>query len=664
MKTTRIIGLVLSLMLSITLKAQIKVTTGGNIAMGYTSAPPTNTKVHIVGNTLFTSSSSGYTSGAWIRGNNGLSAANTPDYTWRGDSLTGLFHPASSTICFTLANSEKMRLTSTGLGIGKTASYKVDAKGDINCDSIAYGYRINGKYVLSSRGISTGIFVGNGAGASMTSGANCTATGYQSLNANSTAANNSAFGYQALNLYTGANNSAFGQKALYSCSTGTPNDAFGSFALYSNQTGTHNCAFGDSTLYSNIGNANSAFGTLTLKKNTSGINNSGFGALSTYSNTTGTYNTGLGSAALYSNTTSSYNTAAGYAALYNSTGSSNTATGYKALFNNTTGANNTAAGYYAGQIYSGGSYDTYIGYGADGNTAGLQNAMALGYNAIVSGSNKVVVGSTAVTQIGAYISNWTNLSDSRFKTNVTENVKGLEFIKKLRPVTFKINTSQLDDYLIQNFPDSVKQSHKEGMDFTASSAMIHSGFIAQEVEQAALAVGYSNSIVATPSNEFDTYGLAYAEFVVPLVKAVQEQAATIDSLKEVVSNLQGNKLVNSGIPVDELKNEIEELRQQLNQCCSNPGRATLQSSTSSWLAQNKPNPFNTQTVIEYNVVEEGSASILIFDMNGKLLKTLSIKIPGKGSVTVNGSDLYAGMYYYSLVVNGKEIDTKKMILTE
>jgi hypothetical protein len=123
---------------------------------------------------------------------------------------------------------------------------------------------------------------------------------------------------------------------------------------------------------------------------------------------------------------------------------------------------------------------------------------------------------------------------------------------------------------------------------------------------------------------------------------------------------------------NELKQQVEELKQQVNNCCtassstlSSPDRAnSINNSAISWLAQNKPNPFNSQTVIEYNVVEEGTASIMIFDMNGKLLKTIPVKIPGKGSVLVNANDLVAGMYYYSLLVNGKEIDTKKMILTE
>jgi len=58
-----------------------------------------------------------------------------------------------------------------------------------------------------------------------------------------------------------------------------------------------------------------------------------------------------------------------------------------------------------------------------------------------------------------------------------------------------------------------------------------SGFIAQEVEQAALKSGYNFSGVQTPVNNNTLYTLRYAEFVVPLVKGMQEQQAIIDQLQ-------------------------------------------------------------------------------------------------------------------------------------
>ena len=51
-------------------------------------------------------------------------------------------------------------------------------------------------------------------------------------------------------------------------------------------------------------------------------------------------------------------------------------------------------------------------------------------------------------------------------------------------------------------------------------------------------------------------------------------------------------------------------------------------------------------------------------MQGTLLKTVNLSNTGKGSIIINGGELNAGMYMYSLVANGKEIDTKRMILTK
>lgn len=124
------------------------------------------------------------------------------------------------------------------------------------------------------------------------------------------------------------------------------------------------------------------------------------------------------------------------------------------------------------------------------------------------------------------------------------------------------------------------------------------------------------------------------------------------------------------------QNTIDSLKQQINDCCSKPtGGKTNRTmntttdgssseDTQSYMKQNRPNPFNKETVIEYNIVESGNSSILVFDMNGKLLKTIPVKIPGKGSITISANDFQPGMYYYTLIVNDVEIDTKKMILTQ
>ncbi len=80
---------------------------------------------------------------------------------------------------------------------------------------------------------------------------------------------------------------------------------------------------------------------------------------------------------------------------------------------------------------------------------------------------------------------------------------------------------------------------------------------------------------------------------------------------------------------------------------------------------NVPNPFNQQTSIQYFIpTTSQSASLMIFDLQGKPVKTVAITKFGSSAIIINGNELSPGMFIYSLVVDGKIIDTKRMILTE
>jgi hypothetical protein len=209
---------------------------------------------------------------------------------------------------------------------------------------------------------------------------------------------------------TGHWNTASGYQALYSSSAGNQNTASGTWALYSNTTGGNNSASGFEALYSNTtGYNNTASGSYALFFNTTGFQNtaSGFQALS--SNTTGYYNTASGHAALVVNTTGSNNTASGLEALeYNSDGSYNTAGGVQALHRSCYGVSsgctanyNTALGYLAGvtgrvdNANITGANNTFIGAASGpGTSTQLNNATAIGYQALVSASNSLVLGGT------------------------------------------------------------------------------------------------------------------------------------------------------------------------------------------------------------------------------------------------------------------------------
>jgi hypothetical protein len=336
---------------------------------------------------------------------------------------------------------------------------------------------------------------------------------------------NTALGSKALRSNTiGYGNTATGYNALYHNNTGLGNTSNGYLALYSNTSGRSNTANGSYALYRNTtGEGNTSSGYYALNRNTEGYYNTASGYMALYLNTTGTYNIAIGSNSLFYNTTGLYNSASGSYALHlNTAGESNTANGYNALCYNKTGSNNTAVGAYAGP--------------ADDYTE-LINTSAFGYFAQVSANNSIRIGNTSITRIEGQV-NFSATSDGRFKTNITDNVPGLNFITKLRPVTFHWDIHKLDAFM--GIPDSIyAQSSKMEQARLDKESKVYTGFVAQEVEEAAKACGYDFSGIIKPENEKSQYSLSYAEFVVPLVKALQEQQAIIEELKARIEVLEG-----------------------------------------------------------------------------------------------------------------------------
>ena len=200
------------------------------------------------------------------------------------------------------------------------------------------------------------------------------------------------------------------------------------------------------------------------------------------------------------------------------TGGYNTAVGYQALVVTTTGYGNIGIGCGA---------TPPSGYGA------INNTVIIGYNAATTSSNAVVIGNVSNSSYSIYGS-WANISDGRFKTNIRENVPGLDFILKLRPVTYNLQARKLEHF--KGSKDSLVQAMPDAYD--KAEAIVHTGFVAQEVEQAAQETGFEFSGIHKPQNEKDPYGLAYSEFTVPLVKSVQELSAKNEAQQKTIDELQ------------------------------------------------------------------------------------------------------------------------------
>lgn len=493
----------------------------------------------------------------------------------------------------------------------------------------------------------TNVVYGTNAGASLTTGVENTFIGNNSGRTATTASHNTATGDSSMySTTTGTFNCAFGDDALFSNTTGSYNYAFGYQALKANTGGVSNCAFGYASLRPNTGSNNSGFGHGTLSLNTSGAYNTALGAYAMASNVTGNYNTAIGYLALNKNTATG-NAGLSFEALQNNTsGANNTGAGFQALYSNTTGSNNVALGYTAGFTNTTGTGNTIVGYNSDVAAGTYTNCGAFGNGAIAPGNDIIYMGNST-NLLYCALGVWTG-SDARFKSNVKENVKGIEFISKLRPVTYNFSTEKLEDHMLQNMPDSLKRMHKAALAFDASSKVVRSGFIAQEVEKASEESGYPNSIVHKPTSSTDYYGVSYQEIVVPLVKAVQEQQSMIDSLKKQVAQL--SQIVkatgsNSSSPAGAGNTQSVQLGGDV-----------------AMLGQNVPNPFGDQTIINYNVPQNaGSAQIVFADQNGAVIKTVDIRSKGKGQLSVLANELGSGLYTYSLMIDGRTVDTKKMM---
>lgn len=434
-------------------------------------------------------------------------------------------------------------------------------------------------------------------------------------------------------------NNFFGSSSGNELTTGTDNTSVGHASLFNTTAGRLNTASGTFSLFNNTsGNSNTAFGSQTLFGNTTGEANTAVGILALYSNTTGFNNMAAGNRALFSNVTGCCNIAAGSDALaQNVAGEANVALGHSALFRNT-GNFNTAVGYAAGETFSNISTTTLLGaysYAADD----IINAVAIGYGASVYASNSVVVGNNTTSSIGGQV-NWSKLSDSRFKKNIKEDVPGLSFISQLRPVTYSLDIEALDNRQLTSLPDNTPK--RPGIPAAAPEQMAgirHTGFIAQDVEEVAKKLNYDFSGIDKPAGDKGFYALRYAEFVVPLVKAVQELSKKNEDLQH---------------QIDELRSLIQKQN----------GHAEAYATGNGYVKQNIPNPANNSTSISYFLPDDhGKGQIIITDKKGSTVKAYSVP-GGRGQITIKSGELPSGAYQYSLYSNGKHIDSRQMMITK
>jgi urease beta subunit len=307
-------------------------------------------------------------------------------------------------------------------------------------------------------------------------------------------------------------NTFFGHLSGFSATTGDGNTGIGKNALGGNATGTGNTAIGNGAAISNaVGNSNVAVGESALLNNQSTGRNVAVGAsaLQSFSFNNGgvAYNT--------------HNVAIGRASL--------------ATLNGTSNANaqdNVAVGAVSGVNASTNVGCTYIGTSTSDAAPGYVNGTVLGYNCTLDASNRVRLGGSGVTSVGGPVA-YTNFSDQRFKFNTSENLMGVEFVKRLRPILYQFDYKKLDDFY--NRPDSLRKN----IDYNNANNLKQVGFNAQEIESLCKELGFDFGAVDKPQDTSKgIYGIRYSNFIPVLVKAIQEQQIQLEEDRKLIILLQ------------------------------------------------------------------------------------------------------------------------------
>ncbi|MDR1005289.1 MAG: T9SS type A sorting domain-containing protein [Bacteroidales bacterium] len=169
------------------------------------------------------------------------------------------------------------------------------------------------------------------------------------------------------------------------------------------------------------------------------------------------------------------------------------------------------------------------------------------------------------------------------------------------------------------------------------------------------------------TNKNGEIAVDYVSLIPVLVEAIKEQSQIILAQTLKINEIDGDILsiqnTPSTQPTTKSAGTTKSTKSAIIDTTQNNADSTQ--ALNAFLYQNNPNPFNTQTTINYFLPEEvQTATIYIFSLQGSLLATYTLQPDfGFGSLTIDASSLNSGTYFYTLTVNNQEIDTKKMILT-
>lgn len=285
---------------------------------------------------------------------------------------------------------------------------------------------------------------------------------------------------------------------------------------------------------------------------------------------------------------------------------------------------------------SGPSGSISFGGGSGASILGCSTSGILNLNA--SQSINFGIGSKSVVTLSETAKSFTSLynmkapaflttSDARLKANVESLSELYSKLEDVNAVSYTLSTENTTDKSVAAEKDSQANQKIE-------DNRTHFGFIAQEIQEI-----FPNLVV---EDEEGMLAIDYTGFIPLLVEAYKDLTKKVKEQEEIISEMS-NPSGPYYMPAS-VNGMVEQ-------------KASLK--------QNKPNPFNTSTTIECALPESvTSAFLCIYDLQGSQVVRMDIRERGTVNTVIDASSLRPGMYIYSLIADGIEVDSKRMIITD
>jgi|GEM_PF-3404082 len=274
----------------------------------------------------------------------------------------------------------------------------------------------------------------------------------------------------------------------------------------------------------------------------------------------------------------------------------------------------------------------------------VQGAVNYGVYATTSGSFTGGAGPDYAAYFNgdAYTSGgWWGPSDRRIKKNIEPIGNALSILEKISPKQYEYRTDV-----------------HPGLHLPANTKVY--GVIAQELEEVLPTLIKETNVPAADGRSMSGQTIKtvnYNQLIPILIQAVKEQQAEISALKAENEAFKAT-----------IEKKLNMLEASIAQLCEAgcPGLQQKESGAAQQpadrLYQSVPNPTGSKAIISYSLAQDGgNASVMIATADGRTVKTITLAPQsGNGSVTVDMSEYQPQTYIYSLYVNGRLADSKKM----